>query len=61
VLTDLLAAMALVFVLEGLLPFLSPAKWRETILSVVKFSDPQLRGVGLASMLAGLILLYIVR
>jgi len=61
VLTDLLAALALVFVLEGLLPFLSPGKWRDTVLSVVKFSDTQLRGIGLASMLAGVVLLYLVR
>ena len=58
---DLLAAFALYLVLEGLLPFLSPRGWKSSVTQIAKFSDSQLRKVGLVSMIAGLILLAIVR
>ena len=48
-------------VIEGLLPFLLPATWRETFRRLIELSDGQLRFIGLGSMLAGLLLLYFVR
>jgi len=56
---NLLTAVALMLMLEGLLPFLLPAAWRETFRRMVELSDGQLRFIGLASLLAGLALLYI--
>jgi uncharacterized protein YjeT (DUF2065 family) len=58
---NLLTAVALMLVIEGLLPFLLPATWRETFRRLIEMSDGQLRFIGLGSMLAGLILLYFVR
>jgi hypothetical protein len=57
----LLTAFALMLVIEGLLPFLVPALWRETFRRLTEMSDGQIRFIGLSSMLAGLLLLYIVR
>lgn len=56
---SLLAALALMLVLEGVLPFLAPAIWRETFRKMTEMSDGQLRFVGLTSMLGGLLLLYL--
>jgi uncharacterized protein YjeT (DUF2065 family) len=58
---SLLAAVALMLVIEGLLPFLLPAAWRDTFRRLIELSDGQLRFIGLASMLAGLALLYFAR
>jgi len=55
-----LAACALVLVLEGLLPLIAPRVWREAFLRLTELSDGQLRFVGLASLLVGVILLMIV-
>ena len=56
---SLLVAFALMLVLEGVVPFLAPAVWRETFRRLIQFSDGQIRFVGLASMLAGIILLMV--
>lgn len=53
----LLAAVALLLVMEGLLPFLSPRTWREVFEKAIRMSDGQIRFLGLSSMLIGLILL----
>ena len=58
---DLLAAFALYLVLEGLLPFVTPRGWRQSLLQMTRLSDGQLRVIGLASMLAGVVLLAWVR
>jgi uncharacterized protein YjeT (DUF2065 family) len=58
---SLLAAVALMLVIEGLLPFLLPAAWRDTFRRLIELSDSQLRFIGMASMLAGLALLYFAR
>lgn len=52
-------ALALVLIIEGLLPFFSPKGWRGIFEQVLKMSDGQIRFYGLASMLAGLLLLLI--
>ena len=56
----LLMAFALMLVLEGLLPFLAPALWRDTFRRILEFSDGQIRFFGLASMLVGIVLLLVV-
>ncbi len=58
---NLLVAVALMLVIEGMLPFLLPAAWRETFRRLIELSDGQLRFIGMSSMLAGLLLLYFVR
>lgn len=55
----LLAALALMLVLEGLLPFFSPRRWREVFLRATQLSDGQIRFIGLTSMLIGLVLLLL--
>ena len=52
-------AVALVFVLEGLLPFLSPGTWRRVFEQALRLTDGQLRFLGLASLLSGLVLLWL--
>lgn len=58
---DLLAALALVFVIEGVLPFVSPRSWREAMSQALRMDDRALRLMGLLSMLAGCLALYLVR
>jgi len=56
----LLTAFALVLVIEGILPFLIPAIWREAFRRLTEMSDGQVRFLGLSSMVAGVLLLYLV-
>ena len=56
----LVGAFALMLVVEGLLPFISPPRWRSVFERVTRMTDGQIRFVGLSSMLAGLALLYFV-
>ncbi|MBL8310880.1 MAG: DUF2065 domain-containing protein [Burkholderiales bacterium] len=51
---ELFAALCLVLVVEGLMPFLAPRIWRETMRKAMELSDGQLRTVGLISILIGL-------
>jgi len=55
----LLGAVALMLVLEGLLPFLSPGRWRSMFEKATRLSDGQIRFFGLSSMLIGLALLLV--
>ncbi len=55
----LLTAFALVLVIEGILPFLIPALWREAFRRLTEMSDGQVRFIGLTSMVAGVLLLYL--
>ncbi len=55
----LLAALALVLVIEGLLPFLSPAAWRRMFEQVLRLQDGQIRFFGLISIAAGLVMLWL--
>lgn len=52
-------AFALVLVIEGLFPFLSPGGWRRMFQQVLQLRDGQVRFFGLASILAGLVLLWL--
>ena len=56
---SLSVAIALVLIIEGIVPFLSPSVWRDTFERLVKMSDGQIRFFGLSSMLVGLILLIL--
>lgn len=58
---DLWAALALVFVIEGLLPFAAPHIWRKTMLQMAEQSDMALRVMGAISMVLGLIVLNVIR
>jgi uncharacterized protein YjeT (DUF2065 family) len=57
----LLTAFALMLIIEGVLPFLLPALWRDTFRRLTEMTDGQIRFVGLTSMLAGVLLLFLVR
>jgi uncharacterized protein YjeT (DUF2065 family) len=55
--SSVLGALALMMVLEGMLPFLSPRRWRRLVEEALRLSDGQLRFLGLGSMLGGVLLL----
>ena len=55
--TTFLMALALMLILEGVLPFLAPNLWRDTFRRITQMTDGQIRFVGLSSMLIGLLLL----
>ena len=57
--STLFVAFALMIVLEGVVPFIAPAVWRDTFRRLIQFTDGQIRFVGLASILAGIILLMV--
>lgn len=60
-LTDvLLPALALMLVMEGMLPFLAPTAWRDTFVRLAQMREGQIRFMGLISMGSGLILLSLV-
>jgi uncharacterized protein YjeT (DUF2065 family) len=58
---DLLAAVAILLVLEGILPFLSPGRSRRVFEQMSRLQDRELRIAGLVGMVAGLGLLFYVR
>ena len=59
--SDLLwAALALMLVLEGLYPFISPQGWRNLFAQILKLGDGQIRFFGLCSIALGLLLLWLI-
>ncbi len=56
-----LIGLALMLVIEGIVPFIFPAMWRDMFRKLVLLTDGQLRFVGISAMLAGLLLLYLVK
>ncbi|MFQ5660141.1 MAG: DUF2065 domain-containing protein [Gammaproteobacteria bacterium] len=60
-LVDFLTAVALVFILEGIMPFINPDGLRKMFMMAVQLDNASLRFIGLSSMLSGLVLLYFVR
>ena len=58
---DLFAAIALMFILEGLLPFLNPGRYRNLLAMMEQISDSQLRTMGLVVMAVGAVLLTVIR
>ncbi|CAG0964545.1 hypothetical protein MTYP_00915 [Methylophilaceae bacterium] len=59
--TTLLMAFGLMLVLEGILPLVAPRAWRETFQRMIELKDGQLRFVGMASILAGLLLIVFLK
>ena len=59
--TDLLTALALVFIIEGIMPFINPDGVRKMFMMASQLNNTSLRFIGLTSMLLGLIFLYLVR
>ena len=59
--TEILTAVALVLILEGMLPFVGPGRYKQLVAQIVRLSDNQLRTFGLSTMIAGLLLLFFVR
>ena len=51
-------ALALVLVIEGLFPFVSPQGWRRMFVQLLQLSDGQIRTVAMASILAGLLTIW---
>lgn len=59
--TEILTAVALVLVIEGILPFVAPGRYRQMVAQIVRLGDNQLRTFGLGAMLAGVLLLFFIR
>lgn len=57
---DLLAALALVLIIEGVLPFLAPSKLKAVYQSMMEMPEKSLRMMGFGSMVAGLVLLFLI-
>jgi uncharacterized protein YjeT (DUF2065 family) len=58
---DLLTAIALLLIIEGLLPGISPTAWQKAMAELANISSKTIRVVGIASMLGGALLLQLVR
>lgn len=54
---NLIAAIGLMLVLEGLLPMIAPARWREVFMQVARLRDGQIRFIGMGAALLGIALL----
>ena len=59
--TTFFMALALMLVIEGVLPFLAPNLWRDTFRRITQLSDGQIRFIGLTSMVIGLLVLVLAR
>jgi len=58
--TELVRALALVMVIEGLLPFAAPSQWRRTLFTIAQMENRSMRMIGLGSMLVGIAVLQFV-
>ena len=56
-----LLGLAMMLVIEGLLPFMFPGLWRDTFRKIILLTDGQLRFAGITAMLFGLLLLYLIK
>jgi uncharacterized protein YjeT (DUF2065 family) len=59
--TEILTALALVLIIEGMVPFVGPRKYRQIVAQMALLSDNHLRTVGLVVMIAGVVLLFVIR
>lgn len=59
--TDLWSALALVMVIEGVLPALSPKSYRKAMFAMMQMNERSLRVTGLVSMIAGAVFLYLIK
>jgi len=53
--------VALVLILEGMLPFVSPRKYRQMVAEIARLGDNQIRNIGLVVMVIGVVVLFFVR
>jgi len=58
---DIFTAVALYLVIEGMIPFVSPGRFRRTVERIAMLGDNNLRTAGLVAMAAGLLILFVVR
>ena len=58
---DVFTAFALYLVIEGMIPFVGPNRFRQAVTEIAKLSDNHLRATGLTVMIAGIVMLFIVR
>lgn len=58
---NIIPALALVLVIEGMLPFLSPRSWRDAMSQAAQLPDNVLRSIGFFSMFAGVLILYLMQ
>jgi hypothetical protein len=58
---DFFSALALMLVFEGIMPFLNPQHFRRGLLMAARLNDATLRGLGLAGMVVGVVILYVLR
>ena len=56
-----LIAIAVAIILEGVLPFLSPRRFRESLAGILRIGDRGLRAMGLGAIVTGIVLLYVIR
>ncbi len=59
--SEILTAVALLLVIEGMLPFVRPGRYKQLVAQIVRLTDSQLRTYGLSAMIAGILLLFFVR
>jgi hypothetical protein len=59
--SDLLAALAIVCIIEGVMPFINPSGMKRLLNRMAAMEEREMRIVGLVSMLVGLAILYLVR
>jgi len=59
--SDLWTALALVLVIEGLLPALAPSVYRRAMLAMTQMDERSLRITGLVSMIIGALVLYLIK
>jgi uncharacterized protein YjeT (DUF2065 family) len=57
--SDLLTALALVLIIEGLLPGIAPSTWLKVMRDAAKMGSQGIRIAGIISMLSGALLLFI--
>ncbi|KJS09046.1 MAG: hypothetical protein VR73_03525 [Gammaproteobacteria bacterium BRH_c0] len=58
---DLAQALCLVLVIEGIIPFVAPARWRKLVQSMAQIDDRTMRIVGFVSMVVGAGLLFLLK
>ena len=59
--SEIMTALALVLVIEGLLPFASPGRYRQMVAEIVRLSDNHIRTGGLVIIVMGLVMLFVIR
>jgi uncharacterized protein YjeT (DUF2065 family) len=59
--TELFSALALVMIIEGVIPFINPRGYKNTMKQMLAMPEPTLRVVGLGLMIVGAISLFFIR